>query len=74
MGFVRVSEANRWQLAGLLEKGQQLERMSPGQWQVIDIPLSSLATREALKSVTAAVAITTRGRLKLSISAVELWP
>jgi beta-glucosidase len=53
---------------------ERLQRMSPGKWQNIYLPLSSFASSDGLKSVSAVMAITTGGRLKISISAVELTP
>ena len=58
-------------------KSQLLNKLADaplGQWQEVLIPLSDFASRESLKSVTAAMVITTRGSFKLSISAVELVP
>jgi beta-glucosidase len=45
-----------------------------GQWHVVSIPLANLATRDALKSVTASMVITTSGQMKLSVSSVGLEP
>lgn len=45
-----------------------------GQWQKIAFPLSSLAPTKDLKSVTAAMVITTRESFQLSISEIVLVP
>jgi beta-glucosidase len=53
---------------------KQLADAPPGRWRMISIPLSSFTPSDALKSVTASTVITTRGRLKMSISEVQLVP
>ena len=52
--------------------GERISGQQPGVWQELSIPVASLATGAALKSVTAAMVIQTSGTFKMSLAKVQL--